>query len=123
MERVSDLLGIDRQAAAEVPLRIARAAFFDQLAKHGISPSDDQQAVALLEASDKLESKRAAFQAANDPVNKGLQMLIGKKEAASPQPQARDLQTIRHEAYRKVAELLADPYVYGAQLVNLVESE
>ena len=116
---VSGLLGIDRQAAAQVPGRFARMVFFDELAKLGISPADDNQAIALLDASDQLEAKRAAFQAATDPVNRSLNLLLGKKQAATPQRQpAAD---VRNDAHRKVAEFLTDPYAYGAVLVNLFE--
>ena len=117
---IASVLGIDPQKAAEVPIRIARQTFFNELAKHGVSPVDEEQAIELLEASDRLEAKRAEFKKATDPVNKALRSLLGSKQASAPAAQQQSTPVVnRGEVRAKVAEYLADPYIFGAMMAQM----
>ena len=114
---IAELLNIDPQAAKNVPQLIARQAFFERLAKHGVSPQDDEQALDLLNASDRLQAKRAEFasaQAAHTPTNKALRLLLGDKRASAPT--AVQARASVNEVSSKVASLIDDPHVCGALL-------
>lgn len=125
--QIAELLGIDPQAASMAPARITRHVFFDTMAtKHGIAPATEDEALRLWEASEALESKQAALRQAANPINKGLNILLGSQKQASA---ANNTQVDEQKYYdarnnlveSKTAAYLADPLVYGTLLTAFTE--
>lgn len=124
-KKIAEALGVDPSIAAQVPDRMRAQAFFSTLAKHGIAPGSEEEAAAMLEASDRLESKLAAARSANNPVNQTLTMLLGERKQASSPNKVVDLeqhkQQIAKEASIQVDNYLQDPHVFGALLTAFAE--
>lgn len=131
--KIASAMGINPQAAVDLPERIKLAAFFQTLSKHGINVDSDEQALQLIAASDQVEAKRAEFAAAakrNSPVNRALELLSGKKAGAPQAKSANPLigepkpaEEISKQAQMQLSGYLSDPATYGALVVALSETE
>lgn len=113
-------LDMNPQAAAEFPHEVAKQAFFQRLAEHGISPESAEQAQAMLAASDNLEAKTAAIVSQNDPVNGAISLLLNQKVAASPttieQVEQQAVLNRKEASARYLNGLLSDPLCYAGAL-------
>jgi hypothetical protein len=129
-EMLADSLGIDPDAARAVPDRIRKMAFFEQLALHGIVPGDQNEALRMLQCSDQLETKRAAFIQSVNPVNQAMDLLSPKQAAAPIAPaqrqpglvhDVRQSPELSYTVNQKIASMLADPLVYGSLMTAFTE--
>lgn len=124
-EMLAEALDIDPAAARAVPDRIRKMAFFEQLAAHGIVTENEQDALRMLEASDRLEAKRAAVVRSHDPVTRAIDLLVPKQAAAPASPglvhDTRQAPSLDRSVNQKVAMLLQDPLVYGALMTAFTE--
>lgn len=115
--QLCDELGINAKTATQLPLAVTKQAFFDRLAQHGIAPRSEAEAQAMLEASDRLETKAAAIAAENDPVARALGIIVGSKTAAAPVAD-NDLQR-KQAAAEYTRALMSNPEAYAGLLVNV----
>lgn len=129
---LAEALGLNPKQASMVPALIQREVFFDTLAKHGISPADDNQAEQMIQASERLESKRAEFAKAHDPMSKILRGVLGDQSQPQTQKQAaapamiQDISArkeLRDEVRVKTAAYLQNPDVYANLLVAFGDQE
>lgn len=101
-----------------MPVEVTKQAFFDRLAQHGIQPRSEEEALAMLDASDRLEAKAASIAAENDPVAKALGIL-GSKTASGPVVSNDSQRQQAAQAY--TAALLRNPEAYAGLLVNTIK--
>lgn len=110
---IAEAFGINPDVAAQAPQRIHAEVFFNELAKLGISPASDQEAVEMLEASYALRQKRASF----SENRKTLDLLLPKKAAAPAQSQAAPQQS---DDIAKTAGMYTDAYLQNDEAVAVL---